>query len=92
MSERQRRWDALGRALPDLTDLFVLKGAPRFLRSDDCPEFVVMAVRDLIAVVGTKTANYVTQLGCFPQNHSTWYPDFFFYGFIVDDRSFDQFN
>ena len=32
-----------------LTDLFILRGAPAFIRSDNGPEFVAQAVRDWIA-------------------------------------------
>ena len=39
-----------------LTDLFILRGAPRFIRSDNGPEFVALAVRDWIVAVGAKTA------------------------------------
>ncbi|MEM6900361.1 MAG: IS3 family transposase [Pseudomonadota bacterium] len=39
-----------------LTDLFILRGAPGFIRSDNGPEFVAQAVRDWIAAVGAKTA------------------------------------
>ncbi|WP_102882892.1 MULTISPECIES: IS3 family transposase [Rhodobacterales] len=39
-----------------LTDLFILRGAPSFVRSDNGPEFVAQAVRDWIAAVGAKTA------------------------------------
>ncbi|MCV2883069.1 IS3 family transposase [Actibacterium sp. XHP0104] len=39
-----------------LTDLFILRGAPVFIRSDNGPEFVAQAVRDWIAAVGAKTA------------------------------------
>ena len=39
-----------------LTDLFILRGAPAFIRSDNGPEFVAQAVRDWIAAVGAKTA------------------------------------
>ncbi|WP_145975780.1 IS3 family transposase [Ruegeria atlantica] len=39
-----------------LTDLFILRGAPSFIRSDNGPEFVAQAVRDWIAAVGAKTA------------------------------------
>ena len=39
-----------------LTDLFILRGAPAFIRSDNGPEFLAQAVRDWIAAVGTKTA------------------------------------
>ena len=39
-----------------LTDLFILRGAPGFIRSDNGPEFVALAVRNWIAAVGAKTA------------------------------------
>ena len=39
-----------------LTDLFILRGVPAFIRSDNGPEFIAQAVRDWIAAVGTKTA------------------------------------
>ena len=39
-----------------LTDLFILRGAPALLRSDNGPEFIAQAVRDWMAAVGTKTA------------------------------------
>ncbi len=39
-----------------LTDLFILRGPPAFIRSDNGPEFVAEKVRNWIATVGTKTA------------------------------------
>ena len=39
-----------------LTDLFILRGPPAFIRSDNDPEFVAEAVRDWISAVGAKTA------------------------------------
>jgi len=39
-----------------LTDLFILRGPPAFVRSDNGPEFVAEAVRRWIAAVGAKTA------------------------------------
>ena len=39
-----------------LTDLFILRGPPAFIRSDNGPEFVAEAMRDWIAAVGAKTA------------------------------------
>jgi transposase InsO family protein len=39
-----------------LTDLFILRGPPAFIRSDNGPEFVAQAVRDSIAAVGSLTA------------------------------------
>ena len=39
-----------------LTDLFILRGVPSFIRSDNGPEFVALAVQDWIKAVGAKTA------------------------------------
>ena len=39
-----------------LTDLFILRGPPRFIRSDNGAEFVAENVRTWIAAVGAKTA------------------------------------
>ena len=39
-----------------LTDLFILRGPPAFIRSDNGAEFVAKKVRDWIAAVGAKTA------------------------------------
>jgi transposase InsO family protein len=39
-----------------LTDLFILRGPPRFLMSDNGAEFVAIKVRAWIAGVGAKTA------------------------------------
>ena len=39
-----------------LTDLFILRGPPAYIRSDNGPVFVALAVRDWIAAVGAKTA------------------------------------
>ena len=39
-----------------LTDLFILRGPPAYVRSNNGPEFVARAVRDWIAAVGAKTA------------------------------------
>ena len=39
-----------------LTDLFILRGIPAYVRSDNGPEFVAKAVRDWITAVGSKTA------------------------------------
>ena len=39
-----------------LTDLFILRGIPAYIRSDNGPEFVAEAVRRWIAAVGTRTA------------------------------------
>jgi len=42
-----------------LSDLFILRGAPAYIRSDNGPEFVAKAVQDWIEAVGSKTA-YIT--------------------------------
>ena len=39
-----------------LTDLFIMRGRPAYIRSDNGPEFVAEAVRRWIAAVGAKTA------------------------------------
>ena len=43
-----------------LTDLFIMRGVPAFIRSDNGPEFIADAVRNWIRAVGAKTA-YITQ-------------------------------
>ena len=40
-----------------LTDLFILRGVPAYIRSDNGPEFIAEALRDLIEAVGVKTAS-----------------------------------
>lgn len=39
-----------------LSDLFILRGMPAYIRSDNGPEFVTQALRDWIAAVVAKTA------------------------------------
>ena len=39
-----------------LSDLFILRGVPEHIRSDNGPEFVAKAVQDWIAAVGAKAA------------------------------------
>ena len=39
-----------------LSDLFILRGIPAHIRSDNGPEFVAKAVQEWIAAVGAKTA------------------------------------
>ena len=39
-----------------LTDLFILRGVPAYIRSDNCPEFIAEAVRDWIKAIGARTA------------------------------------
>jgi transposase InsO family protein len=38
-----------------LSDLFILRGVPQHIRSDNRPEFVAKTVRDWIGAVGAKT-------------------------------------
>ncbi|MEP1441771.1 MAG: IS3 family transposase [Hyphomicrobiales bacterium] len=42
-----------------LTDLFILRGVPAYIRSDNGPEFIAEAVRGWISAVGAQTA-YIT--------------------------------
>ena len=39
-----------------LTDLFILRSIPAYIRSDNGPEFVAQTVRGWIGAVGAKTA------------------------------------
>jgi putative transposase len=39
-----------------LSDLFILRGVPAHIRSDNGPEFIAKALREWIALVGAKTA------------------------------------
>ena len=39
-----------------LSDLFILRGVPDQIRSDNGPEFIAKAVREWIAAVGARTA------------------------------------
>ena len=39
-----------------LSDLFILRGVPGYVRSDNGPEFIAKAVQDWITLVGAKTA------------------------------------
>ena len=45
-----------GNVIGALSDLFILRGVPSFIRSDNGPEFIVQAVRGWIKAVGAKTA------------------------------------
>ena len=38
------------------TDLFIIRGSPEYIRSDNGPEFVAKSVRNWISAVGAKTA------------------------------------
>jgi hypothetical protein len=42
-----------------LSDLFILRGVPEHIRSDNGPEFIAKAVQEWIRGVGAKTA-YIT--------------------------------
>ena len=42
-----------------LSDLFILRGVPGHIRSDNGPEFIAKALRDWITAVGATTA-YIT--------------------------------
>lgn len=42
-----------------LTDLFILRGVPAYIRSDNGPEFIAEAVRNWISAVGAHTV-YIT--------------------------------
>ncbi len=42
--------------LDELTDLFILRGPPQHIRSDNGPEFIAQKVRDWITAAGAKTA------------------------------------
>ena len=39
-----------------LTELFIIRGFPEYIRSDNGPEFVAKSVRNWISAVGAKTA------------------------------------
>ncbi len=53
---RVRRRQSSIDVIDALSDLFILRGVPRFIRSDNGPEFVAEAVRRWITAVGAKTA------------------------------------
>ena len=38
-----------------LTDLFIVRGVPTYIRSDNSPEFIAEAVRQWIKAVGAET-------------------------------------
>lgn len=42
-------------AIDALTDMFILRGVPAYIRSDNGPEFIAQAVRDWVASEGAKT-------------------------------------
>jgi transposase InsO family protein len=45
-----------GDVIDALSDLFIMRGIPAFIRSDNGPEFIAQNVRDWIKAVGAKTA------------------------------------
>ncbi len=45
-----------GDVIDALTDLFIMRGVPGFIRSDHGPEFIAENVRDWIKAVGAKAA------------------------------------
>ena len=53
---RARRKLSSADVIDVLTDLFVLRGIPAYIRSDNGPEFVAGAVRQWIAAVGARQA------------------------------------
>ena len=53
---RVRRHLSLTDVIDVLTRLFILRGIPAWIRSDNGPEFVAEVVRRWIAVVGARTA------------------------------------
>ena len=44
-----------GNVIDALSDLFILRGVPSFIRSDNGPEFIALAVQDWSKAVGAKT-------------------------------------
>jgi len=53
------RIDRKLKSIDVLSDLFILRGVPEHIRSDNGPEFVAKAVQEWITAVGAKTA-YIT--------------------------------
>ena len=51
----ERRLNATS-VIDALSDLFILRGVPAYIRSDNGPEFIAQAVRDWVAAVGARTA------------------------------------
>ena len=45
-----------GDVIDALSDLFIMRGVPAFIRSDNGPEFIAQNVRNWIEAVGAKTA------------------------------------
>jgi putative transposase len=53
---RVERWLKSVGVIDVLSDLFILRGVPEYIRSDKGPGFLAKAVQDWVAVVGAKTA------------------------------------
>ena len=51
MKQKQKSGDVIDA----LSDLFIMRGLPAYIRSDNGPEFVARAVRYWISAVGAKT-------------------------------------
>ena len=49
MSDQGEALAELNGLIDVLIDLFILRGAPAFIRSDSGPEFIAQAVRDWVA-------------------------------------------
>jgi transposase InsO family protein len=68
-----------------LSDLFILRGVPGHIRSDNGPEFIAKAVQEWISAVGAKTAyiapgspwenGYSRELQCPPQGRAARWRD-----------------
>ena len=56
LAVRVRRKQSSVDVIDVLTDLFILRGIPAFIRSDNGPEFVAEAVRNWISAVGAESA------------------------------------
>ena len=54
--DRSDRHGAANLASVDVSDLFILRGVPGHIRSDNGPEFVAKAVQQWITAVGARTA------------------------------------
>ena len=44
--------------LDALTDMFILRGTPEYIKSDNVSKFIAMKVHDGIAAVGAKTTYF----------------------------------
>jgi putative transposase len=53
------RIDRKLKSIDVLSDLFILRGVPDRIRSDNGPEFVAKAVQDWVTAVGAKKTAYI---------------------------------